>query len=383
MKYLNTIRTVIAVVTFTFLATLPANAENIKVTPLGSHDGEFCPKDRALIFEDPDGTRILYDPGRTVIGETDPRLGNIDVVLVTHMHGDHVGDWHFPKVNLGKCGDKVDFKKLVNDLPNTNAVNIALAKDALILTGAEMSTFFKKKLVALGRDENKDYSQYSKPVNFGASYIKIDNPKPWEKISHKVGSVAITTVPATHPNGVDWGMIGKLGTVELTTIKGGVKEVKEVELVKLLSDAGLTAYVGPATGYVLTFSNGLAVYLSGDTGITAEQDTVVRQYYGAKLVVMNIGDEYTTGPKEAAWVINELIKPVSVIVSHANEVATKGGKVIPGTKTDNFIKAIEAQNAANAKKGVKVKVKVYVPLSVPENGKSMEFDGTGKCVAGC
>ena len=90
---------------------------------------------------------------------------------------------------------------------------------------------------------------------------------------------------------------------------------------------------------MLTFSNGLVVYLSGDTGITAEQDSVVRRHYKANLVVMNIGDVFTTGPTEAAFVINELVRPASVIVSHANEVATEGGKVIAGTKTEIFIKA--------------------------------------------
>jgi hypothetical protein len=64
-------------------------------------------------------------------------------------------------------------------------------------------------------------------------------------------------------------------------------------------------------------------------------------------------------------VINNLVQPASVIPSHANEVATKGGKVLPGTKTETF------RNA--------VKVPVHVPLS----GKSMEFDSNGKCVAGC
>ena len=45
---------------------LPAQAaKNVKVTPLGSVDGKFCRLDRALIFEDPDGMRILYDAGRT------------------------------------------------------------------------------------------------------------------------------------------------------------------------------------------------------------------------------------------------------------------------------------------------------------------------------
>ena len=35
--------------------TLPAAAQTVKVTPLGSIDGEFCPQDRALVFEDPNG----------------------------------------------------------------------------------------------------------------------------------------------------------------------------------------------------------------------------------------------------------------------------------------------------------------------------------------
>ena len=62
----------------TLLVTVqPAFAQNVKVTPLGSHDGEFCRRDRAMVFEDPDGTRIIYDVGRTVAGPDDPRLGKI------------------------------------------------------------------------------------------------------------------------------------------------------------------------------------------------------------------------------------------------------------------------------------------------------------------
>ena len=70
----------------------PGSTQTVKITPLGSHDGEFCPLDRALIFEDPDGTRVLYDAGRTVRGPNDPRLGRIDAILVSHVHGDHLGD---------------------------------------------------------------------------------------------------------------------------------------------------------------------------------------------------------------------------------------------------------------------------------------------------
>lgn len=301
-----------------------AVAANVKITPLGSNDGEFCKFDRAMILEDPDGTRLLYDAGRTVAGPEDPRLGKIDAILVSHMHGDHVGDRHSAKVNGGECG-KPDIS--VKVVPNTNTINIALAKNAKIITGSEMPRFFAGKLKALGGNPKN-----SQLVRFGAS--------------RAVGGVAITTVPAVHSNGVNGAFIdGELG--------------------KMLSAAGLTAYAGPPTGYVLTFSNGLAVYLSGDTGITAEQDTVVRGHYGAKLVVMNIGDVFTTGPTEAAFVVNELVKANAVIPSHANEAATSGGKVKAGTRTEKFTKA--------------AKMPVHLPLS----GRTMEFNSDGKCVSGC
>ena len=53
-----------------------AHAQNVTITPLGSVRGEFCVGDRALLFEDPTGVRILTAPGRTVNGSRDPRLPN-------------------------------------------------------------------------------------------------------------------------------------------------------------------------------------------------------------------------------------------------------------------------------------------------------------------
>ena len=55
------------------MASQPSGAGVVKITALGSHDGEFCARDRAMVFEDPDGTRILYDAGFTVRGANDPR----------------------------------------------------------------------------------------------------------------------------------------------------------------------------------------------------------------------------------------------------------------------------------------------------------------------
>jgi L-ascorbate metabolism protein UlaG (beta-lactamase superfamily) len=304
--------------------TFPVAAQTVKVTPLGGIDGEFCPQDRALIFEDPNGTRILYDPGRTVAGAGDPRLGKIDIILVSHMHGDHVGNAHNKAPNSGSC-DKPDMS--VSALPNSSAVNIALAKKSKIVTGSEMPPFFAAKLKANGGDPANSIL-----ARFGGSVT--------------IGGVRIATVTAMHSNGLDPDYIGG-------------------ELGKAMKEAGIAGDVGLATGYVLRFSNGLVAYLSGDTGITADQELVVRNHYHAKLAVMNIGDGFTTGPAEAAYVINELVKPASVIASHANEVGTVDGKVRSGSKTEAFMKA--------------AKVPVHIPLS----GKTMEFDAAGKCTGGC
>jgi L-ascorbate metabolism protein UlaG (beta-lactamase superfamily) len=306
------------------LAAQPAAAANVKITPLGSHDGEFCARDRAMVFEDPDGTRILYDAGQTVMGPNDPRLGKIDAVLLTHVHGDHLGDRHIKALNAGTCG-KPDTSEI--DTPSSNTEKIVLAKKAKFLVGGEMNSFFGKRIAAAGGDKSQVVT-----LRFGGST--------------KVGGVTVWSVPAAHSNGLDPHFL-----------KG--------ELAKDMEESGLTAYVGPPGGYVVRFSNGLTVYLSGDTGVISDQARVVRDQLHAKLVVMNIGGVFSTGPQEAAYVINELVKPNAVIASHSNEAETKNGKVMPKTKTAVF------QTATH--------VPVYPSLS----GKTMEFDSEGKCTGGC
>ena len=313
-----------AIVCVTAAIVQPGFSANVKATPLGSHDGEFCALDRALVFEDPDGTRILYDAGFTVRGAEDPRLGKIDGVLITHVHTDHLGSAHSSVANNGDCAHpKFDVK----DQPISNTEKIVVAKKAKFFVGGEMNSFFGKRIPDAGGTKEQVIT-----LRFGAM--------------NKLGGVSIWSVPAAHSNGVS--------PVFLTG-----------EIAKEMAENGLTAYIGPPGGYVLRFSNGLTVYLSGDTGVIADQDAVIRRQFHATLAVLNIGDVFSTGPTEAAYVINELVKPNAVIASHANEAATKDGKVLPNTKTAAFIKA--------------TKVPVYVPLS----GKTMAFDAKGKCQSGC
>jgi L-ascorbate metabolism protein UlaG (beta-lactamase superfamily) len=296
----------------------------VRITPLGSHDGEFCAADRALVFEDPDGTRILYDAGRTVRGPADERLGHLDAILLSHAHADHLGDAIQPAANAGTCGAP-DFS--VKVVPSSNTVNIAAARKTKLIVGSEMAIFLAAKV----RDAGGDPKQVQL-LRFGGQT--------------KLGGVEISGVPAAHSNGVDPMFLSG-------------------DLAKNLSANALTAYVGPAGGFVIKFSNGLVVYLSGDTGMMAEHDAIIRKFFHAKLAVLNIGGTFTTGPLEAAYVVNEMIQPAAVIASHANEVATQGGKLVAGSKTDTFMK--------------NTKVPVYLPLS----GKSMDFDVDARCLSGC
>jgi hypothetical protein len=162
-------------------APAPASGGVVKVTPLGGFDGEFCAQDRALVFEDPNGTRVLYDPGRSVVGATDPRLGKIDIILVSHMHGDHLGNAHTRAVGAGTCASP---DMSVAATPNGVATNIALAKKSKIVTGSDMPSFFAAKLRANGGNPAD-----SMLARFGGSVT--------------VAGVRIATVTAMHSNGLD------------------------------------------------------------------------------------------------------------------------------------------------------------------------------------
>ena len=327
------------------LTAAPAVAQNVKVTPVGSHPGELCANDRATIFEDPTGVRILYDAGHTVTGGDDPRLGDIHVVLLSHAHGDHIGDQKLKAVGAGDCANS----ERVPAAPNSTTAEVAAAKNAAIVMTSEMGTFIARKVQNIR----------GKPVGVCPQ------------------TNGVTTVPVatscrsnTHLGGV---FVAKAPNaaqgVEITIVYAS--HANSVPL-SLLSDAhranlaqdDTSIILGPPTGYVLKFTNGLVAYLSGDTGIHTEMKTVVGDYHKANLAVLNLGT--STGSFDSgAHAMNELVRPASIILTHTNEAVTDGGKLRANTRTAALIKQL--------------KPPAYPAIS----GRTMEFDGRGKCVLGC
>ena len=336
-------RSLLPLVVAMALAAAPvAWCQNVKVTPLGSHTGELCDRDRATVFEDPTGVRILYDAGQSVTGSNDPRLGVVHVVLLTHAHGDPIGDRKMSAQNAGTCAAP----DTVSAAPNSTTAEIAAAKNAATMMIGDMGVFVAKKIENIrGKPTpacSGDVVPYASPC---AINVQLGGKRTF-KTAGAARGVEIIVVPAAHASHVPRALLTEAQT-------------------KNLEPDDLTADLGPPSGYVVKFTNGLVLYLSGDTGIHTDMRTVVHDFHKANLAMLNLGPN-AVSPDAAAYIINELVKPVAVIASHPNEAVTEGGKLLPSTRMKAFIDLVKERP-------------VYLALS----DRTMEFDGGAKCVAGC
>jgi L-ascorbate metabolism protein UlaG (beta-lactamase superfamily) len=329
------------------LACLPAWAQNVKITPLGSHEGELCANDRATLFEDPTGVRILYDVGHTLTGPDDPRLGDIHLVLLSHVHGDHIGDQKLKAAGAGTCANS----GRVPAGPNSMTAEVAAAKNAALVMTSDMGTFVGNKVRNItGGKPITPCAQAGGVTNVPvATTCRSNTHLGGAFIARAAGAsqgVEITIVFASHANNVPLSLLS------------------EAQRANLGPD-GASIVIGPPTGYVVKFTNGLTAYLSGDTGIHTEMKTVVKEYHKANLAVLNLGPSAGT-VMSGAYAMNELVRPASVILTHPNEAVTEGGRLRPASRTAALIKQLKG-------------VTPHLAIS----GRTMEFDGTGKCVAGC
>jgi len=326
-------------------ASSPIFAQTVKITPLGSHAGELCERDRATIFEDPTGVRILYDAGHSVTGGDDTRLGDIHLVLLSHAHGDHMGDRKLKALEAGSC-EKVD---TISAAPHSATAEIAAAKHSAIMMVTPMGAFIARKIENIRGKPVGNCAEKDGVLNapFGVSCqanAQLGGARILKAPGASVG-VEITIVPASHDS-----------TVSRELLTDPQKAALAVDNTSL--------YLGPPSGYVIKFTNGLTVYMSGDTGIHTEMKSVVSDFHKADLVLLNYGSSAISA-YAATYAMNDLIKPAAVIISHVNEAATQGGKLKPGSRTAAFIKLQKR------------------PVHLAISGRTMEFDGAAKCVAGC
>ena len=327
-----------------------AFAQDVTITPLGVVDGEFCVGDRALLFEDPTGVRVLIAPGRTVNGSGDARLpsasasdGGVHVVLIDHPHTDHIGD-----VRHTNCAGTTT---AAFAFPSSgNAPEIAARHNSVVAVGGEMSSFFAQKIkdvtggalapscpvVVSGLDNNITVPRTSACVQtLRGGTVQIVK-------SGQTAGVRVTTIPAFHASGA-----APIHVDQNDDVPGVAP--------------GLTGYMGSETGYIMQFSNGLTVLWTGDSGLIGDWATQ-SAFYRPNLAVVHADGLFTMAPREGAFAVNFLIRPRTVIPEHMNQVSTSGGQVVANTRLDFFI-----QNVHQAK--------VMLPLS----GRKIFCNGQGDC----
>jgi L-ascorbate metabolism protein UlaG (beta-lactamase superfamily) len=340
-------------------AAVGSNHKAVRITPIGQRTGEFCARDRALLFEDPTGVRILYDPGVTVAGGQDPRLGRVDAILVSHNHFDHLGYRKLtqnPDDPHSSCD--VDLESTRTGF--TNTAEIAAAKNsAMIVGGGSMDVFLGQKMNLLGMPAGGCASSGVGRFGDNETIVPMSAPCTW---SMQFGTLRILTRAAATP-GV---RINAVAAVHSDSLYNPVLLLPADRLGTAFNDNGLQGYDGLASGFVLTFTNGLRVYLTGDTGPTSDMAFVVRGIYHPNLTVANVDSLNTMGPVEAAYAMKELVHTAAVIPSHAEQVVTVKGKLLPDTRVAEFIRLLGD-------------IPAYLPLS----GRTMEFDGNARCLAGC
>jgi L-ascorbate metabolism protein UlaG (beta-lactamase superfamily) len=73
------------------------------------------------------------------------------------------------------------------------------------------------------------------------------------------------------------------------------------------------SYLGPATGFVVRFENGLTIYFAGDTALFGDM-RIIRDRHKPDVAFLPIGDRFTMGPEDAAiaaeWVGVKAIVPM-------------------------------------------------------------------------
>jgi L-ascorbate metabolism protein UlaG (beta-lactamase superfamily) len=170
-----------------------------------------------FLLRSPGGKRILLDPwviGNPTSPESAKKLGELDLMLITHGHHDHTAD----------------------------AVSIARSSGAHVVAPHEVAVWLGQKGL-----------QHMTGMNPGGTL--------------KMLGLSITMVPAMHSSSV--------------------------------VEDGKIIYLGVATGYVVTFEDGLTIYYSGDTSIFGDM-RLIGEMYRPTLAFLPIGDLYTMGPEQAA-----------------------------------------------------------------------------------
>ncbi|KMY54140.1 hypothetical protein AC623_09510 [Bacillus sp. FJAT-27231] len=181
----------------------------------------------------------------------------------------------------------------------------------------------------------------------GLTFIKEVNPKVQVLAQYELALILLNEGFNVMPLNISGTMKAAETTVQMTMVPAvHTSSYQEIH--------GNPTYAGVSCGFILESNQEETVYISGDTGLTAEMK-IIQDVYEPKVAILSCSDILTMGAREAEYAIRHLLDVHTVIPIHnfPTEEEAKRREVLDGLKQSFPIVPMMVRHDADLKERLK------------------------------